>query len=278
MCCHVFAATIKFQFRPSEGKSLGTAGLKYQNHIIKRLSAIWIKLPTCQESVSVQYFLRVFTCGAAHAGFWWVWLILVVLWEPKIKKHSALWSFLKFYPFIQYNIPLKALQNWQWQSVKLGSLREMRAEPTMPDLPEDQHSNQCFLWNRQRTRLGSCWPKSWPHISEGQTDSTLVVFSKVLHTTPGVQMERGPRSHATARANRFVSLSFLNCFRGHQHAPRKPRSSPERRLRSPPKTLLHSCSQIKPLICGAAWPSNNLNFHILWHSRVLISSGWQRGK
>lgn len=35
MCCHVFAATIKFQFRPSEGKSLGTAGLKYQNHTIK---------------------------------------------------------------------------------------------------------------------------------------------------------------------------------------------------------------------------------------------------
>lgn len=61
----------------------------------------------------------------------------------------------------------KPVQNWQWQWPKHGYHHEIHAKPSMPDLPEDQSSNRCFLWKRQRTNLASCWPESWPHITEG---------------------------------------------------------------------------------------------------------------
>lgn len=89
---------------------------------------------------------------------------------------------------------------------------------------------------------------------------------------------RRPRSHTTARANKFVPPSSLNCFSPTSTCAMKALVLSRAPSAVTAESLLHSCSQIKPLICGVAWPSNDLNFHILWHSPALISSGWQRGK
>lgn len=54
----------------------------------------------------------------------------------------------------------------------------------------------------------------------------------------------------------------------------KPPISPEHRLRLGSGSLLHSTSQNKPLICGVFGLLDSPNFHFLWRSRVLMSSGW----
>lgn len=135
----------------------------------------------------------------------------------------------------------------------------------MPDLPVDQSCTPCILWKdkkRSKQAVGLDFDHTLPR---SQTDSTLVVLSKVqarnLLLVREIQGKAAkwedtiliPQQEPTNLFRRVPWTVFIDIYM-RLHVPWKPSSSPERRLRLRPNRCCIPSSKLSPSF--VEWPDH----------------------
>lgn len=160
---------------------------------------------------------RTNTCGVVHCGFW------------KLLGHNQgakIWWFLEIDPRIQYTIPKEA-------SAAMTEAIRQTWFPSCQTSKKNNPVNTVFFEIDTKKKHGTPWPESQSHISEGQKDKILVVFSEVLQRT--LLLVHGRESAICDEPILMPQTICSPCrFRRHCHAPWKHWSPTECHLRLPP--------------------------------------------